>query len=1066
MRPASPLVVAAAFLAAAPCLAQTAPVNGMRPAEVRTHAITGATVVVSPLETIEDASIVIRDGVIEAVGPAVLIPANARIHDGTGLTVYAGLIDPAVLVDVSVVTDGPGAHFCKRVHPQVAMSELPGPDAALRETLRTLGFTAAAVYPSKGLFRGSGTVIALADQDEHTLAYAGRVAMAMGFDRGDRNDRAYPRSLMGAIAIIRQTLYDARWYGVCLRLWKEGPQGHEPPLRADALAALADVIHGRQQVLFDVSDELNAIRAARLLDEFELDGVLLGSGMEFRRLDAVVAHERTIIVPLNYPRRPSVSSLLEADDVSLRTMMTWEQAPTNARRLVDAGATIAFTTHRLDKRKDFHAALAKAIKHGLAETDALAALTTTPARMLGLETVMGTIEAGKAANLVVVEGSLFDKKPKIRDTWINGRRYEISREPQVSFVGEGTLTTTTGLEAIVDVDTKKKKISARVVQAAPDDPDDSADAGDVTEDAADGDGDTAEATTSKKPRSKKATNVTVLRDRVSFVLDGELFATEGYVRMTGVMTARKIAGNGELPDGTGFRFTIEANDEPDDEADVEADDEIDSEGDEQKSEDDLESDLVTVPESLVTPLGAYGFADPPQQQDLVITNATLWTCGAEGIIDRGTMYVRDGRIAWIGSAARFPGAPDDVFVFDAAGRHVTPGLIDCHSHTGISGGVNESGQANTAEVRIADVINPDDVNFYRQLAGGLTVANQLHGSANPIGGQNSVIKLKWSGSDQDMRIDDAIGGIKFALGENVKRSPNRYPNTRMGVETSIRDAFTAAVDYQRAWNRFTELPRDERLRTMPPRPDLELDALVEILDGERLVHCHSYRQDEILMLILLADDFGFTIGTFQHVLEGYKVAEAIAAHGAGASSFSDWWAYKVEVRDAIPFNGTLMHDVGVLVSFNSDSAELARRMNTEAAKAVRYGGLDPHEALKFVTINPARQLKIDDLVGSLEPGKDADFVIWSDDPLSTYARCEQTWIEGARYFDLETDRALRDRVATERHRLIQKILADANLKPSRGGGPDKDGPKGEGDEDAGPAHPTFLDAPYSCCWSH
>jgi imidazolonepropionase-like amidohydrolase len=227
------------------------------------------------------------------------------------------------------------------------------------------------------------------------------------------------------------------------------------------------------------------------------------------------------------------------------------------------------------------------------------------------------------------------------------------------------------------------------------------------------------------------------------------------------------------------------------------------------------------------------------------------------------------------------------------------------------------------------------------------------------------------------------------------------------------------------------------------------------------VHCHSYRQDEILMLVRLADDFDFTIGTFQHVLEGYKVAEAIAEHGAGASTFSDWWAYKVEVRDAIPFNGALMHDVGVLVSFNSDSSELARRMNTEAAKAVRYGGLDPHEALKFVTINPAQQLEIHDTVGSLEPGKDADFVIWSDSPLSTYARCEQTWIEGARYFDLETDRMLREHIAVERHRLIQKILADANDKPSSGGNKDK------GDKtDARSSHPTALDAPYSCCRSH
>ncbi|MCI0674531.1 MAG: amidohydrolase family protein, partial [Phycisphaerales bacterium] len=313
-------------------------------------------------------------------------------------------------------------------------------------------------------------------------------------------------------------------------------------------------------------------------------------------------------------------------------------------------------------------------------------------------------------------------------------------------------------------------------------------------------------------------------------------------------------------------------------------------------------------------------------------------------------------------------------------------------------------------------------------AGGLTACNQLHGSANPIGGQNSVVKLKWGAARgaEDFPVADALPGIKFALGENVKRSTGRYPNTRMGVETFIRDAFTAARDYRGEWERYNELPSNGRQGTMPPRRDLELDALVEILTNKRLVHCHSYRQDEILMLIRVADMFGFTIGTFQHVLEGYKVAEAIAKHGAGGSSFSDWWAYKIEVMDAIPYNGALMHKVGVLVSFNSDSDELARRMNTEAAKAVRYGGLAPHEALKFVTINPAKQLRIDHRTGSLEKGKDADFVIWSGDPLSTYTRCEQTWIEGALYFDLEADRRLRDDIERERQRIVQKILLQAH----------------------------------------
>ena len=1041
MHTASPFVIVAAVLSAGPCLAQTAPVNGIRPAEVRAHAIVGATVVVSPQVSIDRATVIIRDGVIVAVGPDVPVPAGARVHDGDGLTVYPGLIDAAVLVEVAADPDGAGAHFCTRVHPQVAMSEQPGPDATLREALRELGFTAAAVYPAKGIFRGSGTVIALADEDEHVLAYLDHAAMAIGFDTGGREDREYPRSLMGAIAMIRQTLYDAQWYGVTQRIWREDPQGHEPPLRADALAALSNVILGRQQVLFDVSDEHDALRAARLIDEFELTGALLGSGLEFRRLDLIVATGLPVIVPVKYPKRPAVSSLLEADDVSLRTMMTWEQAPTNARRLLDAGARIAITTHRLKKRGDFHAALAVAIKHGLDEADALAALTTTPARLLGLDDIMGTVEPGKVANLVVVEGSLFEKKPKIRDTWINGRRYEISRDPRITFKGTGTLTTTTGLEAIVEIDTTKKKVSARLPA-------------------------------DEKKKGKKATSVVVQRDRVSFVLDGGLFDVDGYVRMTGIIAGDRIVGNGQLPDGAGFRFTITPRSEPEPDADQDASEQAAKDEDEDEDEDDGEDDdedeepFDMPPEELVVPLGGYGRAQPPQPRDVVITNATIWTAGADGIIDRGVLYVRDGRIAWVGSTKRFPGAPQDVPVIDATGRHLTPGLIDCHSHTGISGGVNEMGQTVTAEVRIEDVTNPDDINFYRALAGGLTAANQLHGSANPIGGQNCVIKLKWSGTSRDMHVQDVIGGIKFALGENVKRSKARYPNTRMGVQTTIRDAFTAAVDYRREWDRYLDLPRRERSRAMPPRRDLELDALVEVLQGDRLVHCHSYRQDEILMLIRLADEFGFTVGTFQHVLEGYKVADAIAEHGAGASTFSDWWAYKIEVMDAIPFNGALMHNVGVVVSFNSDSSELARRLNTEASKAVRYGGLDPHEALKFVTINPARQLRIDDRTGSLEQGKDADFVIWSESPLSTYARCEQTWIEGARYFDLDSDRVLRDRISTERQRLIQKILADADGKSSAGPkhGDDSDSP--EPDTDADDERPTALDRPYSCCWSH
>jgi imidazolonepropionase-like amidohydrolase len=419
-------------------------------------------------------------------------------------------------------------------------------------------------------------------------------------------------------------------------------------------------------------------------------------------------------------------------------------------------------------------------------------------------------------------------------------------------------------------------------------------------------------------------------------------------------------------------------------------------------------------------------------ESVLVRGATVWTQGPEGTLDNADVLVVDGRIKKVGHGLK---APDGAQIIDASGKHVTPGLIDCHSHTAIRGGGNEGSNNITAEVRIRDVLNPEDINIYRQLAGGLTTAHVLHGSANSIGGQDAVIKLRWGGSAGDLTLDGAPGGIKFALGENPKRSnfrrpgmPQRSPSTRMGVMESIRDRFRAAQDYLREWDDYRALGSQEKAHAAPPRRDLQLEALGEILRGERLVHSHSYRQDEILALIRVADEFGFKVATFQHVLEGYKVADELREHGAGASTFSDWWAYKLEAYDAIPFNGALMHERGVLVSFNSDSGELARRMNLEAAKAVKYGGVDPVEALKFVTINAARQLRVDDRIGSLERGKDADFVIWSGHPLSTYSIAEQTWVDGIRRFDRAQDIAAREAVEQERADLIRRIKAGDKKK--------------------------------------
>ena len=408
----------------------------------------------------------------------------------------------------------------------------------------------------------------------------------------------------------------------------------------------------------------------------------------------------------------------------------------------------------------------------------------------------------------------------------------------------------------------------------------------------------------------------------------------------------------------------------------------------------------------------------------VIQNATILTV-TQGTIENGSILVRNGKIARVGRRVR---VPRGATVIDATGLYVIPGIIDAHSHIAGDGGLNEGSITVSAMVGIADVLDPDDINIYRDLAGGVTTANILHGSANPIGGKNAVIKLRWGKDAKGLLFEGAPPGIKFALGENPKRSnfpppqgtPRRYPATRMGVMDVIRQAFIEARQYRREWQEYERRRRSGKEHLIPPRRDLKLDTLVEVLEGKRLVHSHCYRADEILQLIRLAEEFGFRIATFQHVLEGYKVAKEIAAHGAGASTFSDWWAYKVEAYDAIPYNAAIMTKKGVVVSINSDSAEEARHLNQEAAKAMKWGGLSETEALKLVTLNPAIQLGIADRVGSIEVGKDADLVLYDQNPLSVYAVPQKVLIDGVVYFDRQQDIARRAEIEKEKQALAEK----------------------------------------------
>jgi len=433
--------------------------------------------------------------------------------------------------------------------------------------------------------------------------------------------------------------------------------------------------------------------------------------------------------------------------------------------------------------------------------------------------------------------------------------------------------------------------------------------------------------------------------------------------------------------------------------------------------------------SAATPAAA-----PPEPAPVIlIQNATILTV-SHGNVEHGSILIKDGKIAEVGTSVK---APKDAQVIDAGGQFVVPGIIDCHSHIAVDGGVNEGSISVSSIANIADVLNSDDIDIYRDLAGGVTTANVLHGSANPIGGQTIVIKLRWGQPAVKLPFEGALPGIKFALGENPKHSnfgargaAARYPATRMGVEETIRSAFSEARDYKSQWDIYNKHLASGEKNLIPPRRDLRLEPLVEVLEGKRYVHAHCYRQDEILMLLRVAKEFGFKVRTFQHVLEGYKVADEIAAAGSGASTFSDWWAYKVEAYDAIPYNAALMTKRGVIVSINSDDAEEATHLNQEAAKSMKFGGLSHDEALKLVTLNPAIQLGIDKRVGSIDPGKDADLTIYNHDPLSAYAVVQKTLIDGRVYFDRQRDLAERANLEKEKKTLLDKEKkAAAEKKP-------------------------------------
>src|SRR5262245_47049421 len=441
--------------------------------------------------------------------------------------------------------------------------------------------------------------------------------------------------------------------------------------------------------------------------------------------------------------------------------------------------------------------------------------------------------------------------------------------------------------------------------------------------------------------------------------------------------------------------------------------------------------------ALLLVAGALGAQQPAAQKPAAATlikNATVLTV-TKGKLENTDVLLQNGKIAQIGKNLA---APAGANVIDATGKYLMPGIIDPHSHM-MADAINEGSLSVTSMARIQDVLNPTAINIYRALAGGVTTINILHGSANTIGGQNAVVKLKWGRPASEMLFPGAMPGIKFALGENVTRKNSnqvqqagvqrRYPTTRMGQEEVLRDAFVRAQDYKKKWDEYRAAVAKGDKTAIAPRKDLEFDPLVEVLEGKRFVHAHSYRADEMLMLLNLAKEFGFTVKTLQHGLEGYKIASEIAQAGTGLSSFADEWSYKIEAYDAIPYNVPILLRHNVVATINSDSDERARRLNIDAAKLIRYGGLTEDEALKTITYNGAVQLGIEKRVGSIEVGKDADVVIWNGDPLSVYSMAETTFIDGEIFFDIKRDLAKRDEMAKERAALEAADRGNRRIVP-------------------------------------
>ena len=978
----------------------TFPVNGTWDIRPGQYAFTNATIVVNADQTIANGTLLIKDRKIEAVGAGVAIPKGYVTIDLKGKHIYPGLIDAYTTYGIPeeprkefsrrgsytpvYTTTKPGAYgWNEAIKPEMNAKAIFHADASKTEDLKKNGFGAVQSLIHDGISRGTSVAVTLGDERDNEVMLNDEAAAHYSFNKGTAATD-YPSSLMGSIALIRQTYYDAQWYKT---------QNEEYNISLAEFNRTQNIPQ-----VFEVSDALGVMRADKIAKEFGKQYIFKTDGDEYRRLDAMKATGGSFIIPVNFPEAYDVEDPMDARKVSYAQLKDWELAPTNPAAMEKAGIRFAITTYGLQNGRDFWPNLRTAIDNGLSEKQALLSLTTIPAQMLGVADKLGSLEKGKLASFIITSDDLFKKDDIIYENWIEGRQYVVTRMNVTDLRGNYTLASDALPGVSLKIGGTPGEYEVNLSRAGAD-------------------------------SAKAKGTITRSGDIVSIYFDLKN-KPEGSIRLNGYITDLSpltFSGNGVMPDGSAIKWsaTYASAVKP------------------EPAHPEEKKEIEVGP--VIYPFAAYGNAQLPVVETVLFKNATVWTNEKEGILQNADVLIENGKIKAVGKNL----AAGNAKVIDATGKHLSPGIVDEHSHIAVSGSVNEGTQAVTAEVRIGDVLNPEDISIYRQLAGGVTTSHILHGSANPIGGQTMLIKHRWGVLADQLKFQDADGFIKFALGENVKQTnwgipegtPNmRFPQTRMGVEQVYMDEFTRAKEYKAA----------RSVKGSNVRRDLELDAIVEILDKKRFITCHSYLQSEINMLMKVGDTMGFKVNTFTHVLEGYKVADKMKARGIAGSTFSDWWAYKMEVSEAIPYNGALMHDMGVLTAFNSDDDEMARRLNQEAGKAVTYGHMSEEEALKLVTLNSAIMLHVDNRVGSIKVGKDADLVLWSADPLSIYAVAEKTFVDGIPYWDIDKDAANQKAMKDDEARIIQKMIAAKNkgavTQKPKGRRPHKNDEAAEDDE--------------------